>query len=225
MTNSQIFRISGFSLLTGSLVFILHVVLRSVITAGADPVTLAKGDLWVPVNTLGVLGTILVLLGLPAMYARMAAPLGLSGLLGIILLSVTWMFLGLFISLYSVLVMPWLADTASSLVAPTSLPAAYVIAFAIGLVAWLAGGVLLAIPFLRKKAQPAWVGYILVASAIWMVIGNLIISPSGPASNLAINLLSNLGPVLLLISVAYLGYRMSSRQTSTAIKNSRLTSQ
>jgi hypothetical protein len=45
-----------------------------------------------------------------------------------------------------------------------------------------------------------------------MVIGNLVIAPSGPASNLAINLLSNLGPVLLVIGVGYLGSQMLSEQ-------------
>lgn len=109
MTDSQIFRLSGFVLLTGALVFILHVALRSVITAGPDPAT-AEDSLWVPINMLGVGGAILVLVGLPAMYAWMAALLGLSGLIGVVLLAMAWMFIGLFLSLYSVLVLPWLAE-------------------------------------------------------------------------------------------------------------------
>jgi hypothetical protein len=39
------------------------------------------------------------------------------------------------------------------------------------------------------------------------LVGNFVIAPSGPASNLAVNLLSNLGPVLLLIGLGYLGFR------------------
>lgn len=121
------------------------------------------------------------------------------------------MFVGLFLSLYSVLVLPWLADRAPSLIgASAPLPEAFVIAFGFGLVSWLAGSVLLAIPFIRKQVRPTWVGYTLVASAIWIVVGNFIIAPSGPASNLAINLISNLGPVFLLIGFVHLGYRMSS---------------
>lgn len=222
MTDSQIFRLSGFVLLTGALVFILHVALRSVIAAGPDPATFAKDSLWVPINMLGVGGAILVLLGLPAMYARMAARFGVSGLIGVVLLAVAWMFIELFLSLYSVLILPWLAERAPALiVASAPLPVAFVIAFAIGLAAWFAGSVLLAIPFIRKRAQPTWVGYALAASAVWIVIGNLIIAPSGPASNLVVNLLSNLGPVLLLIGVAHLGYRMLSERASTAVKDSR----
>ena len=217
MKNSKIYRISGYSLVTGALLFIFHIVLRCVITAGVDPTISAKDSLWVPINMLGVVGAILVLLGLPAMYAWMAALFGLSGLIGVVLLAIAWMFIGLFLSLYSVLVMPWLADGAPSLIVTSApLPIAFVIAFAIGLVAWFAGNVLLGIPFIRKRVQPTWVGYALVASAVWIVLGNLVIAPSGPASNLAVNLLSNLAPVFLLNGVAYLGYRMSAEHEKYA---------
>ena len=209
MTSFRLLRISGFSLVAGAVTFVLHVVLRSVITAGPNPAAFAKHGAWVPVQVLGVVGAVLVLLGLPGMYARMAAPFGLPGLIGIVLLAAAWMFVALFLSLYSALVLPWLAERAPALiVASAPLPAAFVIAFGIGLIAWCAGAVLLALPFIRKRAQPTWVGYALVASAVWMIIGNLLIAPSGPASNLAVNLLSNLGPVLLLAGVARLGYRM-----------------
>ncbi len=210
MTSSRLLRISGFSLQAGAVAFMLHVVLRSVITAGPDAAAFAKHGAWVPVQVLGVVGAVLVLLGLPGTYARLAAPFGLSGFIGVVLLAAAWMFVALFLSLYSALVLPWLADRAPSLVlASAAPPAAFVIAFGVALLGWVAGAVLLAIPFIRKRAEPTWVGYALVASAVWMVMGNLLIAPSGPAPNLALNLLSNLGPVLLLAGVARLAYRMS----------------
>jgi hypothetical protein len=152
-----------------------------------------------------------VLLGLPGLYAWIAGPAGLPGLIGVALLATAWCFFGVFLSLYSVLVLPWLADQAPSLVATSApLPGAFVIAFVVGLVAWLAGTVLLAAPFIRRRLHPRWVGYLLPASAIWVVVGNLIIAPSGPASNLTVNLVSNLGPVLLLVGIGHLGHRMRS---------------
>jgi hypothetical protein len=48
---------------------------------------------------------------------------------------------------------------------------------------------------------------LLPASALWVAVGNFVIVPGGPASNLAVNLLANLGPVLLLIGFGYLGFR------------------
>lgn len=216
MTSSQLFRISGLGLFVGAIAFVVHVVLRSVITAGPDPATFAKQASWVPISALGLMGAALVLLGLPAMYARMAGPTGVIGLVGVVLIALALMFFGVFLSLYSVLVLPWLADKAPSLVAASvPLPVGFVIAFIAGLVAWFVGAVLLAIPFIRGRVQPRWVGYVLPASALWVVVGSTIIAPSGPATNLAINLLSNLGPVLLLVGVGYLGFLMWSEHAPT----------
>jgi hypothetical protein len=209
MSSSQLSRVSGLGLLVGSVAFVVHVVLRSLITAGVDPASFAKHGLWVPINALGLIGAVLVLLGLPALYARVAAVTGRLGLAGVVLLAVAWMFFGLFLSLYAMLLLPWLAEEAPALVAAAApLPTGFIVAFIVGLIAWLVGTVLLSIPFIRGRLYPRWVGYVLLVSGLWMVVGNLIIAPSGPATNLAINLLSNLGPVLLLVAVGYLGLRM-----------------
>lgn len=208
MTTSQLQRVSGLGVVIGAVAFVVHVAARSLLTAGVDPVIFAREGLWVPVNTLGFLGAMLVLLGLPAIHARMAARTGILGLVGVVLLSVAWTFFGVFLSLYAALLLPWLADRAPALVAANApLPAAFGVAFIAGLVAWLGGTVCLAIPFLSGRLQPRWVGYVLPASALWVVIGDLIIAPGGPAPNPAINLLSNLGPVLLLVALGYLGVK------------------
>lgn len=160
-----------------------------------------------PVNVLGVIGAVLVLFGMPAMYARLAGPTGLLGLAGIVLIALAWVFFGVFLSLYAALVSPWLAVQAPSLaVAP--LPTGIVVAFGVGLIAWLVGGVLFGIPFIRGSVRPRWVGYLLPASAVWVVVGNIVIAPSGPADNLVVNLLSNLAPILLLVAFGYLGLQM-----------------
>src|SRR5262245_36713401 len=99
MTSARIFRISGLVLLAGALAFGMHVVLRSVLTAGPDASVFARHPLWPPLNALGVTGAILVLLGLPAVGAWISG-VGPSGLVGVALLAVAWMFFGLFLSLY-----------------------------------------------------------------------------------------------------------------------------
>jgi hypothetical protein len=198
----------GLLVFAGAVAFVVHVVLRSALTAGVDPAVAAQASLWVPVNALGALGAALVLLGLPAIYVRVAGRGGLPGLVGFALIEVSWAFFGLFLSLYGALVLPWLADQAPRLVAGASPPPpGVVVAFALGLLAWLAGAVLLAVPLVRGPAPARWVGYVLPASALWTSVGAFVIAPSGPASNLAVNLLSNMGPVLLLIGLGYLGVR------------------
>lgn len=134
-----------------------------------------------------------------------SGPAGLPGLIGVALLAGAWLFFGVFLSFYSVLVLP-----------SAPLPEAFVVAFLVGLLAWLVGTVLLAVPFIRRRVDPRWVGYLLPASAVWGMVGNLIIAPSGPAANLAVNLVSNLGPVLLLVGIGYLGHRMRSEHAAAS---------
>ena len=123
------------------------------------------------------------------------------------LIALAWLFFGVFLSLYSVLVVPWLAEKAPALVSAAAPLPTGIIAFIIGLVAEFVGSVLLAIPFMRGRVQRRWVGSMLPAAAFLRVVGSFI-APSGPAPNLAINLLSNLGPMLLLVALGYLGLRM-----------------
>ncbi len=86
VTGKRLSRIGGLGLFVGAVVFVLHVVLRSVLTADVNPTVSAQAGLWVPVNTLGALGAALVLLGLPAIYVRMAPQGGLPGLVGFALI-------------------------------------------------------------------------------------------------------------------------------------------
>ncbi len=208
MTNSQALRLSGLALAIGAGVFVLHIVLRSVITAGPDPATAARGGAWLLVNALGLLGAVLVLLGVPALYVTVVEGGEAAALVGVALTSVAWIFMGVFLSLYGLLIMPWLADRAPQLLATSAPPpGAFIVAFLAAFAAWCAGTFILAIPFTRR-VEPHWLGYILPVSGVWLVVGNLILAPSGPAAHLALNLLSNLGPVLLLVPLGYVGARV-----------------
>lgn len=207
----QLYRTGGLAVVVGAAAFIVYIVARSAITAGVDQVAAARDGLWVPINTLGFLAAALVLLGLPAIYLGITRRAGVLGLAGLALIALSWMFFGLFLSLYGALVEPWLADKAPSLLAASApIPTGFVVAFVAGLVAGAAGGILFAIPFIRGQVQPRWVGYVVLISAVWALAGDLV-APSGPSSNLAVNLLSNLGPVLLLIALGYLGFRLWSQ--------------
>jgi hypothetical protein len=212
MTSSQLFRFSGISLVVGAIAYIVYIVARSAITSGTDPVTFYQEGLWVPINVLGVSGAMLVLLGLPALYAKLADPTGVLGFVGVVLIAVAWTFVGIFLSLFGALIAPWLAEQAPALVATSApLPTGLILAFVVGVIAELAGTMLLAIPFLQRGGEPHWVGYALPAAALLTLIGD-VIAPTGPASNFAINLVSNVGPVLLMVGFAALGSRLWSER-------------
>src|SRR5699024_7812442 len=105
-------------------------------------------------------------------------------------------------SLYGALVLPWIAGEAPGLLSGSS-PMAFNVAFALGLLAWLIGASLLA-----RESRARWVGYLLPASAVWFLVGSFVIAPEGPASNLAVNLVSNMGPVLLVAAFGIAGFRV-----------------
>ncbi len=211
MTNSHAVHVSGLGLVIGAALFVIHILLRSVITAGADTATLAREGAWLMLNAVGLLGAVLVLMGLPALYASISKASGATGLIGVVLISVAWIFFGVFLSFYALLVMPWLAEKAPWLIAPSAPPpVAFVVAFVAALAAWCGGTFMVAIPLLRR-IESRWVGYMVAASGVWMVVGDLIIAPRGPAASLAVNILSNLGPVLLLVPLGGVGWREWSR--------------
>ena len=218
MTGDRVVRIGGLILMVGALASVVHVVARSVLTAGVDPAVSARAASWVPVNALGALGAALVLLGLPAAYARVAGPGGVPGLVGVALVALAWMFLGLFLALYGALVAPWLAAAAPGLLARTTpLPAGIVAAFVAALGAELAGCSLLSVPFLRGRVAPRWVGFALPAAALLTVVGDLL-APSGPSTSLPVNLLSNSGPVVLAIALGRLGFGAWSVRAPAALE-------
>lgn len=191
----------GMLAIAGAVAFTIHIVLRSLLTAGVDPAVSAQGTWWIPVNALGAVGAALVLLGMPAIAGRLVKPGSRGGTIGLALLAGAWLFFGLFLSLYGALVLPWIAREAPEVLSGTP-PVAFGVAFALGALAWLAGSVLLA-----REAIDRLVRWALPASAVWFLVGSFAIAPEGPASNLAVNLVSNLGPVMLVAALGYAGYR------------------
>src|SRR5690606_23344711 len=111
------------------------------------------------------------------------------GVVGMGLMAASWMVFGVFLGLYGALVQPWLAGEAPGLLESPP-PVAFSVTFVIGFATWLAGAFLLA-----GEARDRWVRYLLPGSALWFAVGSFVLAPDGPASDLWLNLLSNMGPM------------------------------
>ena len=205
MTPSNLTRLGGQALMFGGVTSALHLVARSVVTSSTGVVDLALSHGWVALNFLGTGGAILLLVGLGALLPTLVSAGGLLGLIGLALVAWFWLFSGVFLGLYAALLMPWLARGAPWMLGPEAdVPLALLVVFGSALLALCSGAALLAIPFFRRRLEPLWVGIALPGGAALALVGDLI-APRGPSSTLALNLFTNLGPVLVAVALGSLG--------------------
>lgn len=81
MSFKILYRLSGFALLFGSLLAVLFTVMQFLLFPGGTPDRYTS-PLWQPILLLMVLGLLLIVAGLPGMYARQAERAGWLGLVG-----------------------------------------------------------------------------------------------------------------------------------------------
>ena len=114
MSSKMLYRLSGGALLVGSPLFVLFLVFFSLLFGTpydvSDPQKLMS-SLWLFVNVVLLVATLLAAIGLPGVYARQAARMGWLGFFGFGLLFVAVLMMGVFNQLFAVFVLPWLATT------------------------------------------------------------------------------------------------------------------
>lgn len=116
MSSKTLYRLSGFALLVGSLLVVLFTIMQFLVFPGGtsdrspDRYT---SPLWHPILLLIVLGLLLIVAGLPGMYARQAERAGWLGLIGCALTGFAVLLFAAFSALYA-LVIP-LLDTHTQL--------------------------------------------------------------------------------------------------------------
>ena len=203
MSRSELYRLSGLSVLVGTAVALLTFVYSAFVFVGDFSATHGKPG-FVIVNLLQWVAVALVLLGLPMLYASIADRAGLPGLIGTALIFLTGLMFGIFFPMLSALIVPYLADKAPQ-VFKGSGPPGFLPYLVVGTIASVIGPVLLAIPFLGDSLQPRWVGYTLVGSALFAVVSFFINSQS---SNLLASIVNTLSPILLFVSLGSIAYSL-----------------
>ncbi len=99
MSSPQLYRLSGGTLLIGSLLVAITTILRGAIS---NPLHL----LWVPFSLLYFIGSVLVLLSFPGLYARQAKETGVLGLSGFILFFIAGLMFGVGASVLNTFIVP-----------------------------------------------------------------------------------------------------------------------
>jgi hypothetical protein len=207
MNTQSFYRISGSAVVAGCVLsFVLRLV--SAFFYG-DTTTYANQPINVITDYALAAATILLLLGLPGVYASRAQGFGLLGLVGMVLVFIAGIMLGVFGNLETAMVDPWLATQAPSL-ADSFGPPPFFAFFNIEEVLLVLGSILLAIPLLRGQVSPRWPGVVLLLSVVIGPAGFFLFSIP---TTLASSLMGQVAPVLLLIALAGLGYHAWSKPT------------
>ena len=204
MSSREAFRLAGLALVVGAVLSIVGNLLNTLLFTGNDPTPYAGNALFVPVNILSVVGSALLLLGLPVLYLSRPEGWGVLGLIGFVLIFATGLMFGIFFSLLGAVLLPYLVQAAPATVKGNGPPAFFPF-FILGTVFEVLGMLLLAVPIVRGFVAERWVGYVLLAAAVLGVVGFFIGGGSGPANPL-LALLGNLGTLLLMVALGWLGY-------------------
>ena len=210
MNTQRFFRVSGLALVAGgALSFGFNVV--SAFFYG-DTTTYANQPLYIISEYAMAAATVLLLLGIPGVYASRAEGLGVIGLVGATLLFISSVMNDVFGNLWAAMVEPWLATEAPKLAGGFG-PPPFFAYYNVQELLLVVGSVLLAIPVLRKRVFPRWPGFVLLVS---VVVGIPIYFAALPSS-LASSFVYTLPTLLLLAAFVGLGYQTWSKPNADEI--------
>lgn len=201
MSSTTLYRLSGIALLAGAVLSAIGYFL-SVFVTGYDLQSLIS-PLSLTFSLVTILGSMLVLLGLPGMYVRQARQAGILGLLGFLLLSYVTLFQGIMIPFTSVTFIPLLAahQMAPQLMAtppPTWTPFSIV-----SMVSGVLGILLLALATLRARIFSRWIGWLLIATLVLSIVSFVPFFPEA---------WSSLPPIVGSMAIAGFGYSLCRSQ-------------
>ncbi len=201
MSSTTLYRLSGISLLIGSVLAIVGGILGIFSSNPASTIAIAGSLIQFVGATLGILG-------LPGMYARQAQRAGILGLIGTALMVCYILILGTFGSALNAVLLPFIATHAPAIA--QSEPPGLALFFTIGGLLGAVGGISLGIATIRASILPRWAGVLLMGSVI-QVAGDFFQSP-----------IANLGFVLVMIGFAWLGIALLSSKRQDIAAQSEL---
>jgi len=200
MSSTTSYRLSGVALIVGSVLLIIYYLIQGLFLNGTDLATITS-PLSLMSFVISFIGSVLVLLGLPGVYARQAGRAGILGLLGFLFI---W-----YVTLYQGVIIPFTSVTIISQITAHIVPQSVAIAltpppawtpfFLVSLVGQVLGILLLAIATLRARVFPRWTAWLLIAT---LVVGVVSFVPFFPQA------LSNLAAIIASVAVAGFGYAL-----------------
>jgi len=213
MSSTQLFRLSGISLLLGAVVSVIAGILTFFVdTSYTASLSTFRSPLWSTYYSLFFVALALILLGLPALYLRQAGRRGgVLGLVGVFLI-VLGNFLLMAMIGYFVSILPLLAAKA-----PQVINAAFESGFGIfplgGTAFGLIGLILLGIAVIRSRVFPPFVGILLIASVVLSLVAFFLQS-----GDLLAAIIGLLGTTSAAIAYGWVGTILTKRQNVAGVE-------
>jgi hypothetical protein len=205
MTTEQLYRLSGFALVVGAILATVQAVLSGVLFPESNSPAAATSSLNILLSLIGVIGTLLLLLGLPGMYARAAGEGGALWLVGTLLIGLTGILFGVFFGLLSVMVFPVLATRAPDLFGQGP-PESFFPFFIIATLANVIGAIAMGVVLLRTRVYARWLAYVMFVEAVFAVLGFVANGPS--STGLLSQILNLVSPLPLFLVLGWAGYEL-----------------
>ena len=167
MTSRTLYRLSGGTLIAGSLLILLGSIVGAILFPGhsSTPEQVSTAS-WQLVILADLIGPLLFIIGLPGMYLRQAEHAAVLGLAGFILSFFGILLQGVAFSTVLVTVLPWLGQVAPKLLAGNNLPASVFLLLVVSGLIQMIGAILLGVATMRAQVFPRWAGILLLASGI-----------------------------------------------------------
>jgi hypothetical protein len=207
MTTEQLYRLSGIALVGGAILATVQAVVSGVVFPDSNSPAATTNSLNILLSLIGVIGTILLLFGLPGMYARAAREGGALWLVGTALIGLTGMLFGVFLGLMSVIVFPVLATRVPDLFSQGP-PDSFFPLFIIATFANVAGAISMGIVLLRTRVYARWLAYVMFVEAVFAAVSFVVQGPS--STGLVSQILGLVSPLPLFLVLGWAGYQLLS---------------
>ena len=209
MSSRSLYRLSGGTLIVGSLLIFLNSILGAILFPGHSSThAQVLSAPWLLVTLLVLVGSLLFVIGLPSMYLRQAGRAGVLGLIGFILLFLAILLQGAAFSSVQIVILPFLAQKAPQLMA--GLPVSAFLLLLISGLMQMIGAILLGIATMRASVFPRWAGILLLASGILLVL------TIPPLPSLLSNIIEVASFITLAVAFISCGYTLMVRGHETA---------
>lgn len=219
VTTDQLYRLGGLGLLLGAVLAAITNIITGVLFPDMGDAAAISNPLNTGLGLLGVVGTTLALLGLPALYLRVAREGGVIWLVGVICLALTGLVFGIFMGLTGAVIMPSIASGAPQVFQAGPPPSFFPI-FIFGTFANVLGAALMGFAIITRRLYPRWCGYVLLVGGVLAVLN---VFTSGPNPNLLAELLNTVSALPLFVPIGWIGYLLWSRTAAVAELTSRRT--